>query len=76
MNKKDFSKLGAEAILTGMLAPFVVGFVGWFIYFVISAYQVKADVDNLEKSIQEIKADVKETKVDVKELIRAMPRRR
>jgi len=76
MNKKEFSKLGAEAILTGMLAPIVVGFVGWFISFVMSTYQVKADVDNLERSIQEIKVDVKETKVDVKEIIKAMPRSR
>jgi len=75
MTNKDFRKLGAEAIFTGMLAPIVIGFIGWFVSFVVSTYQVKADVDNLERTIQEIKTDVKETKTDVKEIIKIMPRK-
>lgn len=49
-------KIGAEAILAVVIAPMVI----WFGGFVISTYQVSADVSNLKSDITEIKADVKE----------------
>lgn len=48
-------KLGAEAILTAMLTPFIV----WFVSFVISSYKIEAEVENTKSDIQEIKQDVK-----------------
>lgn len=48
-------KLGAEAILSVIIAPFIV----WFLSFVFSAYKTQADVENLKGDIQEIKQDVK-----------------
>jgi hypothetical protein len=48
-------KLGAEAILTVMIAPLVA----WFLSFVVSSYKSQADVENVKGDIQEIKQDVK-----------------
>ena len=48
-------KLGAEAILTVIITPFVV----WFLSFVISTYKIEAEVTNTKADIQEIKEDVK-----------------
>jgi len=48
-------KLGAEAILSIIIAPFVI----WFLSFVFSSYKTQADVENLKGDIQEIKQDVK-----------------
>lgn len=48
-------KLGAEAILSIIIAPFVI----WFLSFVFSSYKTQADVENTKADIQEIKQDVK-----------------
>lgn len=68
MTIRDFRTWGAEAILTTMFAPIFVGFILWFWGFVISSYQVRADVDNMEKVIQEIRSDVKDNRNDTKEI--------
>jgi hypothetical protein len=49
-------KIGAEAILAVIIAPLVV----WFASFVLSSYQVAAEVSNIKEDIHEIKQDVKE----------------
>jgi len=48
-------KVGAEAILSVIIAPFVI----WFLSFVIGTYKSQADVENTKADIQEIKQDVK-----------------
>lgn len=48
-------KLGAEAILSVMIAPILM----WFISFVVGSYKSQADVENTKADIQEIKQDVK-----------------
>lgn len=48
-------KIGAEAILSVIIAPFVI----WFISFIFSSYKTQADVENTKSDIQEIKQDVK-----------------
>ena len=51
-----FKKIGAEAILAVIVAPVVV----WFAGFVLSSYQVAAEVSSLKEDIHEIRTDVKE----------------
>lgn len=51
----NLKKIGAETILSVMIAPFAI----WFIGFVFSTYQTRADVESQQKDIQEIKSDVK-----------------
>jgi hypothetical protein len=68
MTNKDFKTWGAEAILTTILAPAILGIFFWFWGFVASTYQVKADVANMEKVIQEIRSDVKDNRNDTKEI--------
>lgn len=51
-------RIGAEAILAVIVAPIVI----WFLGFVISSYQVQANVENQQQDIKEIKQDVKEIK--------------
>ena len=53
-------RIGAEAILTTMIAPILIGLLFWFTGFVISTYNVIAEVDNQKSDIKEIKLDVKE----------------
>jgi hypothetical protein len=48
-------KIGAEAILSVIFAPFVI----WFISFVLASYATRAEVENQKDDIQEIKQDVK-----------------
>ena len=48
-------KVGAEAILAVIVAPFFI----WFISFVMSAYTLEAEVQDTKEDIQEIKQDVK-----------------
>jgi len=48
-------KIGAEAILSVIMAPIAI----WFISFVFSTYKTQADVENQKADIQEIKSDVK-----------------
>lgn len=48
-------KIGAEAILAVIIAPLII----WFAGFVLSTYQVQADVENTKQDLQEIKQDVK-----------------
>ena len=48
-------KLGAEAILTIIVAPFFI----WFISFVFTTYGLQAEVYDTKEDIQEIKQDVK-----------------
>lgn len=48
-------KIGAEAILSIIIAPFLI----WFITFVFASYETKANVENQQADIQEIKEDVK-----------------
>lgn len=55
-------KIGAEAILTVIVAPLLIGFLFWFAGFVISTYSIMAEVTNSKGDIQEIKQDVKEIK--------------
>lgn len=55
-------KIGAEAILTAIVAPFFIGTVFWFTSFVFSTYSAIAEVQNQKNDIQEIKIDVKEVK--------------
>ena len=52
-------KIGAEAILTGIIAPLIIGLVFWFSSFVISTYTLMAEVTDQKSDILEIKADVK-----------------
>lgn len=51
-------KVGAEAILGIILAPLFI----WFMGFIISTYQVMAEVNGQKDDIREIKQDVKEIK--------------
>jgi uncharacterized membrane protein len=53
-------KLGAEAILTTIFAPLLIGVVFWFFSFVLSSYQLRSEVDGQSSDIQEIKQDVKD----------------
>lgn len=57
-------KIGAEVILSVIVAPIII----WFMSFVLNTYQVAAEVSNVKEDIIEIKADVKE-------LIKLAPRR-
>lgn len=50
--------IGAEAILTAIIAPFVI----WFLSFIVSSYTSMADVQNIKEDLKEIKSDVKEVK--------------
>jgi len=72
MNTKQIRKWGAEAILTGMVLPLIVGFLFWFISFVITSYQTMAEVSNLKSDIVEIKENVKDTNTDVKEILKTI----
>lgn len=48
-------KIGAEAILSVIVAPLII----WFISFVFLSYQTRAEVEDQKNDIQEIKQDVK-----------------
>jgi hypothetical protein len=48
-------RLGAEAILAVIVAPFFI----WFMSFIMSTYELQAKVENTKEDIQEIKQDVK-----------------
>lgn len=54
----NFKKIGAETILSVMIAPFVI----WFLSFVLSTYQLRAEVENQQNDLKEIKQDVREIK--------------
>jgi cell division protein FtsL len=53
-------RLGAEAILTTIFAPLIIGVVFWFFSFVLSSYQLRSEVEGQNSDIQEIKQDVKD----------------
>jgi cell division protein FtsL len=53
-----FKKLGAEAILVSIVVPLIF----WFAGFIISTYELKAEVSDLRSDVSEIKSDVKEVK--------------
>ncbi|MEY3786532.1 MAG: hypothetical protein RLZ75_737 [Pseudomonadota bacterium] len=55
-------KIGAEAILTSIFAPIIIGVLFWFVSFVVSTYQVMGEVNNQKSDILEIKQDVKDVK--------------
>lgn len=58
----NLKKAGAEVLLTGIIAPLLVGFIYWFLSFVIGSYSTMADVENIKADIKEIKQDVKDVK--------------
>ena len=58
----NLKKAGAEAILTGIMAPLLIGFIYWFLSFVLGSYSTMADVSNIKADIIEIKQDVKDVK--------------
>lgn len=51
----NLRKLSAEAILSVIIAPAVI----WFITFVFTSYETRAEIEDQKKDIQEIKEDVK-----------------
>lgn len=51
----NLRKLSAEAILSVIVAPAVI----WFISFVFTSYETRAEIEDQKKDIQEIKEDVK-----------------
>jgi energy-converting hydrogenase Eha subunit B len=55
---KLFKKIGAEAILAIIIAPFIA----WFLTFVISTYVAMAEISNNKEDLKEIKQDVKDIK--------------
>lgn len=59
---KWFRKIGAEAILTSMIAPIVLSLLAWFASFVYTTYQAVAEVSNIKDDLKEIKTDVKDVK--------------
>lgn len=52
---KTIKTLGADAILTAMIIPFIA----WFISFIVDTKQAIASIGNTKEDIQEIKDDVK-----------------
>lgn len=58
----NLKKIGADAILLGITAPVIVGILFWFTSFVLSTYELKAEVTNQKDDLKEIKQDVKEVK--------------
>jgi hypothetical protein len=52
---KKLKTLGADAILTAMIIPFIA----WFISFIVDTKQAIASIGSTKEDIQEIKDDVK-----------------
>lgn len=53
-----FKKIGAEVVLASIIIPVIF----WFAGFVVSSYNVFAEVNNQKEDLREIKQDVKEIK--------------